>query len=130
MRGRVDSANKMLGRLATKGVVKPLARGLWALGRDLDPKVLSRYLAAPSPSYVSLLSALRYHGMISQLPRATYVVTLGRPPAGGRSARRLRLREGEELDAQGAVEAPPDDRGAQDVRPRIGLMASRGTFTM
>jgi hypothetical protein len=27
MRGRVDSANKMLGRLTTKGVVKPLARG-------------------------------------------------------------------------------------------------------
>jgi hypothetical protein len=26
-----------------KGVVKPLARGLWALGRDLDPKVLSRH---------------------------------------------------------------------------------------
>lgn len=26
MRGRVDSANKMLGRLTTKGVVKPLAR--------------------------------------------------------------------------------------------------------
>ena len=36
MRGRVDSANKMLGRLATKGVVKQLARGLWALGRDLE----------------------------------------------------------------------------------------------
>ena len=79
MRGRVDSANKMLGRLATKGVVKPLARGLWALGRDLDPKVLSRHLAAPSPSYVSLLSALRFHGMISQIPRSTYVMTLGRP---------------------------------------------------
>jgi predicted transcriptional regulator of viral defense system len=79
MRGRVDSANKMLGRLTTKGVVKPLARGLWALGRDLDPKVLSRYVAGPSPSYVSLLSALRFHGMISQIPRSTYVVTLGRP---------------------------------------------------
>ena len=79
MRGRVDSANKMLGRLTTRGVVKPLARGLWALGRDLDPKVLSRYVAGPSPSYVSLLSALRFHGMISQIPRSTYVMTLGRP---------------------------------------------------
>lgn len=79
MRGRVDSANKMLGRLTTKGVVKPLARGLWALGRDLNPKVLSRYVAAPSPSYVSLLSALRFHGMISRIPRSTYVVSLGRP---------------------------------------------------
>jgi len=45
--------------------------------------------------------------------------------AGGRAARRFRLREGEELDAQGAVEAPPDDRGAQDVRARIGLMGWR-----
>jgi hypothetical protein len=151
----------MLGRLTTKGVVKPLARGLWALGRDLDPKVLSRYVAAPSPSYVSLLSALRFHGMISQIPRSTYVMTLGRPQevetsmgdfslhtmapevfggfvatpegplrrvlpvryeaahllvaAGGRAARRFRLRVGEGLDAQGAVEAPPHDRGAQNV---------------
>jgi predicted transcriptional regulator of viral defense system len=79
MRGRVDSANKMLGRLAAKGVVRPVTRGLWALASDLDPKVLARYLAAPSPSYVSLLSALRFHGMISQIPRSTYVVALGRP---------------------------------------------------
>jgi predicted transcriptional regulator of viral defense system len=79
MRGRVDSANKMLGRLASKGVVRPVSRGLWALKRDLDPKVLSRYVAAPSPSYVSLLSALRYHGMLSQIPRSIYVVALGRP---------------------------------------------------
>lgn len=79
MRGRVDSANKMMRRLTAKGVVKPLARGLWALDERLDPKVLSRYLTAPSPSYVSLLSALRFHGMISQIPRSTYVVSLGRP---------------------------------------------------
>jgi len=79
MRGRVDSANKMLGRLTTKGVVKPITRGLWALTDKLDPKVLSRYITAPSPSYVSLLSALRFHGMISQIPRSTYVVSLGRP---------------------------------------------------
>ncbi len=79
MRGRVDSANKMLGRLASKGVVTPVSRGLWALTRDLDPKVLSRYVAAPSPSYVSLLSALRYHGMLSQIPHSIYVVALGRP---------------------------------------------------
>jgi predicted transcriptional regulator of viral defense system len=79
MRGRVDSANKMLGRLTAKGVVKPITRGLWALTDKLDPKVLSRYITAPSPSYVSLLSALRFHGMISQIPRSTYVVSLGRP---------------------------------------------------
>jgi predicted transcriptional regulator of viral defense system len=69
------------GRLFRKGEGRVKAGGdaSWALGRDLDPKVLSRYVAAPSPSYVSLLSALRFHGMISQLPRSTYVVTLGRP---------------------------------------------------
>jgi predicted transcriptional regulator of viral defense system len=78
MQGRVDSANKMLVRLASKGVVKPLARGLWSLVEDLDPNLLSRYVAAPSPSYVSLLTALRYHGMISQLPRSIYAVSLGR----------------------------------------------------
>jgi hypothetical protein len=52
MRGRVDSASKMLGRLAAKGVVRPIARGLWALSNDLDSKVVARYVAAPSPSYI------------------------------------------------------------------------------
>jgi predicted transcriptional regulator of viral defense system len=78
MRGRIDSANKMLVRLARKGVVKPISRGLWTIAQDLDPNLLSRYLTAPAPSYVSLLTALRFHGMISQIPQSIYVVSLGR----------------------------------------------------
>jgi predicted transcriptional regulator of viral defense system len=78
MRGRIDSANKMLGRLSRKGVVKPISRGMWTIVQDLDPNLLSRYLTAPAPSYVSLLTALRFHGMISQIPQSIYVVSLGR----------------------------------------------------
>ena len=36
------------------------------------------YLTAPFPSYVSLQSALFYHGMISQIPSVTYVVSIAR----------------------------------------------------
>jgi predicted transcriptional regulator of viral defense system len=78
MRGRIDSANKMLVRLARKGVVTSISRGMWTIARDLDPNLLSRYLTAPAPSYVSLLTALRFHGMISQVPQSIYVVSLGR----------------------------------------------------
>jgi predicted transcriptional regulator of viral defense system len=35
-------------------------------------------LTAPYPSYVSLQSALYLHGMISQIPQVTYVVSLER----------------------------------------------------
>lgn len=74
----VDSANKTLKRLAKAGLVLPLRRGLWGVGKSVDPLLLADYVTAPYPSYVSLHTALYLHGMISQIPQVTYVVSLDR----------------------------------------------------
>lgn len=73
-----EHASKLLSRLAVSGHVVKLARGLWASDRKIDPRVLPECLTAPFPSYVSLQSALYYHGVISQMPAVTYAVSLGR----------------------------------------------------
>lgn len=74
----VDAANKTLKRLAQAGLIVLLRHGLWAVGKTIDPLLLPDYVTAPYPSYVSLQSALYLHGMISQIPQVTYVISLDR----------------------------------------------------
>jgi predicted transcriptional regulator of viral defense system len=83
----VDAAGKMLDRLARATVVARVKHGLWALRPELDPLLLPDHLTAPLPSYVSLQTALHYHGLIEQIPAMIYVVSLGR-------ARTIRTRFG------------------------------------
>jgi len=71
-------ASKMLSRLSESGHVVRLAHGLWTVDRHLDPLTLPGPLTAPFPSYVSLQSALYYHGLLSQIPAVTYAVSVGR----------------------------------------------------
>ncbi len=71
-------ASKVLGRLAAARHVVRLRRGLWAFPDRVDPLTLPARLTAPLPSYVSLQSALYFHGMISQVPRVVYAVSLAR----------------------------------------------------
>jgi predicted transcriptional regulator of viral defense system len=71
-------ASKTLERLAHHGHVIRLKRGLWALNENLEPLALVPHMTAPFPSYVSLQSALYYHGMISQIPEILYCVSLAR----------------------------------------------------
>ncbi|GAG93137.1 unnamed protein product, partial [marine sediment metagenome] len=61
-------ASKLLARLALAGHLVHLSRGLWAFEDRVQPLALPEYLTNPFPSYVSLQSALSYHGMISQIP--------------------------------------------------------------
>jgi predicted transcriptional regulator of viral defense system len=72
------SASKTLSRLAEAKHIYYLTRGLWGFPENLDILAIPRYLTAPFPSYVSLQSALYYHGMISQLPKIIYAVSLAR----------------------------------------------------
>jgi hypothetical protein len=44
----------------------------------VDPLTITDYVTSPYPSYVSLQSALRLHGMIMQIPAVIYVVSLAR----------------------------------------------------
>ena len=74
-----SATSHLLRRLSDAGMVQPIRRGLWAIERDADPMQLATWLTTPYPSYVSIWSALHAHGMLSQVPRETDVVSLGRP---------------------------------------------------
>jgi predicted transcriptional regulator of viral defense system len=71
-------ASTVLARLTAARHLVRLRRGLWAFPERVDPLTLPGRLTAPLPSYVSLQSALYFHGMISQVPAVTYAVSLAR----------------------------------------------------
>jgi predicted transcriptional regulator of viral defense system len=71
-------ASKMLTRLSEAGHLLVLRRGVWAFAGRLDLLAAPERLTAPQPAYVSLQSALYYHGMISQIPTSVYAVSLAR----------------------------------------------------
>jgi predicted transcriptional regulator of viral defense system len=71
-------ASTVLARLAAARQVVRLRRGVWAFPGRIDPLALPGRLTAPLPSYVSLQSALYFHGMISQVPAVIYAVSLAR----------------------------------------------------
>jgi len=74
-----SAATHALTRLAEAGLVRRLRHGLWQVGAGtLDPLLVLPALTQPYPSYVSLWSALFGHGMIEQIPRSVYAVSLGR----------------------------------------------------
>ena len=74
----LSAASRILSRLESSGLVKRLKRGLWSLNPDIEPLAVPEHLTAPLPAYVSLQSALYFHGMISQIPQIVFVVTLAR----------------------------------------------------
>jgi len=71
-------ASKILSALAKTGRFVRLMRGKWATTTQIDPLILPEYMTAPFPSYISLQTALFYHGMISQVPQTLYAVSLAR----------------------------------------------------
>lgn len=86
---RVTPANAsvLLARLANHGFVRRLARGRWIVGTSVNREQIVDQVAAPSPAYISLQTALFRHGFIEQVPEVIYAVTLGR-------ARRVRTPDG------------------------------------
>lgn len=76
-RVRPKAANEMLRRLAAAGTLRRLRRGLWVRG-EVDPLVAVERLSEPDVAYVSLLTALRLHGMVDQISPAIQAVTTGR----------------------------------------------------
>ncbi len=78
---RVGNAATMnlLRQLAKHGLVVRVRRGLWGIAGQLNPYDLPAHLTVPYPSYVSLWTALYHHGMIAQIPRIIYLVSLDRP---------------------------------------------------
>jgi predicted transcriptional regulator of viral defense system len=72
-----SAATQILGRLKNEGLARRIFRGLWTLDPEIDPLSLPEFLTAPFPAYVSLQSALFFHGMIGQVPQVIYAASLG-----------------------------------------------------
>ncbi|MHB1946516.1 MAG: type IV toxin-antitoxin system AbiEi family antitoxin domain-containing protein [Gammaproteobacteria bacterium] len=73
----IKYANKILARLAKLNQVIHLCRGKWIFP-DTDPFLLPEILTSPFPAYISLQTALYFHGMISQIPSMIYAVSVAR----------------------------------------------------
>jgi predicted transcriptional regulator of viral defense system len=73
----VNHANKLLSRLSEARHIVHLRRGTWIFP-DIDPLALPSLLTEPFPAYVSLQTALFYHGMVSQIPSIIYAVSPAR----------------------------------------------------
>jgi predicted transcriptional regulator of viral defense system len=73
-----SNATTILRRLAAAQLVTHLSRGRWLMNDETDRYWLPELISAPSPSYVSLQTALHIHGLIEQIPVVLYAVTLGR----------------------------------------------------
>jgi len=70
---KADSLKKTLGRMAKKGIIKRLTRGVYILSeKGLDSKRVASQLYAPY-AYVSFETALSMYSIIDQIP---YVVTM------------------------------------------------------
>src|SRR3990167_7462249 len=72
----ISHASKILERLALSTQIVHLAHGRWGLRDRIDILQLPELLTMPYPSYISLQTALYYHGMISQIPTVIYAVSL------------------------------------------------------
>jgi predicted transcriptional regulator of viral defense system len=75
---KTAAASLTANRLTKAGFLIKLSRGKWAVTRNVNPLAIPEHLTAPHPSYISLQSALFHHGMISQIPNATYAVSLAK----------------------------------------------------
>ncbi len=73
------SVGKYLKDLRDQRFVEKIRKGKWVLrSSNFDPLQVAEFITAPQESYLSLQTALYYHGMIEQIPAQTYSVTIDR----------------------------------------------------
>ncbi len=73
-----NHAAVLLSRLAKQNILVRLARGRWAYSDSVDPFLLPSILVYPMMAYVSLYSALYYHGMIEQISPTVFAISNGK----------------------------------------------------
>lgn len=75
----VDSASRTLGRLAARGNLANVTRGIWAQREHpaFSPYSAVGFLLGNEQGHVSFLSALHRHGVISQIPADIHIATTG-----------------------------------------------------
>lgn len=77
----MSSASRRLDRLSERKALTRLTKGVWAntAHPHFHPLACVPYLLGKEQGYVSFLSALHLHGVLSQIPRTHQVATTGRP---------------------------------------------------
>lgn len=90
----VSNASHLLASLQDAGSVLRISPGRWSMAPQPSPYLVASWLTDPYPSYVSLYTALSRRGVITQIPRTIYVVSLAntktlRTPVGTFSVHRL-----------------------------------------
>lgn len=77
----ISAATEQLKRLEVKGLIIKLTRGVWANINHpyFSPIAATPYLLNNEQGYVSFLSALNRHGIISQIPQNIQIASTGRP---------------------------------------------------
>ncbi len=75
----LSAASRKLARLERQEVVVKVGRGLWCQPshRDFTPNAAASLLLGNERGYISFLSALHAHGVISQIPAAIQIATTG-----------------------------------------------------
>lgn len=76
----LSAASRRLDRLAKQRYLVRVTKGVWANPGHphFHPLACVPYLLGKEQGYVSFLTALHLHGVISQIPRSTQVATTGR----------------------------------------------------
>ncbi len=75
----VSSASRKLHQLASRGTITLVTRGIWAQPHHprFTPYGLVPHILGKEAGYVSFLSALHRHGVISQIPQIIQVASTG-----------------------------------------------------
>ena len=89
-----SNASHLFASLQEAGSVLRVAPGRWSVFARPSPYLVASWLTDPYPSYVSLYTALSRRGLITQIPRTIYVVSLAntktvRTPIGTYSVHRM-----------------------------------------
>jgi predicted transcriptional regulator of viral defense system len=75
----VSLAGKYLEALRQQNFMAKIENGKWLVkSLPFDFLQIAEFITAPRESYISLHTALFYHGMIEQIPSQTYAVTVAR----------------------------------------------------
>jgi len=75
----IPAASKRLLRLANKKLLTRITKGLWANTSHphFHPLACVPYLLGKEQGYVSFLTALHLHGLVSQIPKTIQIATTG-----------------------------------------------------
>jgi hypothetical protein len=75
----IQAASRSLKRLASKGIITRITKGLWGNPKhpNFNPLGAVPYLLGNEQGYISFLTALHRHGLISQIPTTIQIATTG-----------------------------------------------------